>query len=90
MGSFVAYTIHLLIHIGQSIVIKKYIPAGITSIICLPISIWVIAESIERLCYSPWQVLAYSIIGTVIVAGNLKAAHGIIHIVTNKLDTVKI
>ena len=49
IGAFMAYTVHLVIHIGQSIVIRKYIPALITSLICLPISIWVIACSITLL-----------------------------------------
>lgn len=35
LGSFIAYTLHLVIHIGQSIIIRKYIPSLITSIICL-------------------------------------------------------
>ncbi|MDC9367331.1 HXXEE domain-containing protein, partial [Clostridioides difficile] len=46
LGSFIAYTLHLVIHIGQSIIIRKYIPSLITSIICLPISILCISKSI--------------------------------------------
>lgn len=89
LGSFVAYTIHLVIHMVQSISVKRYIPSVITSIICLPFSIWIIVKSIENLSYSPWQVLVYSLIGTAIVAGNLKLAHWIIHVVTNKFYSRK-
>ncbi|MGN0740472.1 MAG: HXXEE domain-containing protein [Treponema sp.] len=87
LGAFIAYTVHLVVHIGQSIIIKKYIPALITSIICLPLSIWLIAISIHTLSYSISQVLIYSLIGLAAIAGNLKFAHWIIHTFTKKLKT---
>lgn len=40
--------------------------------------------------YSMSQVLVYSLIGIVVIAGNLKIAHGIIHIFTKKLVTVEV
>ncbi len=89
LGSFIAYTLHLIIHMGQSIVIKKYIPAVITSIICLPISVWFIAISISALSYSIVQVLIFSLMGIVLIAGNLKVAHGIIHLFTKRLVTIE-
>lgn len=60
--------------------IRKYIPALITSIICLPISICVIGWSIELLSYSVYNVVIYSLIAIAVIAGNLKIAHWIIHI----------
>lgn len=86
LGAFIAYTFHLIVHIGQSIVIKKYIPAVITSIICLPLSIWFIAVSISTLSYSVSQVIFYSLIGIIAIAGNLKIAHWIIHVFTKKIS----
>lgn len=86
LGAFVAYKVHLVIHIGQSVVIQKYIPALITSLICLPVSIWVIANSITLLSYSVSSVVIYSLIGIGVIAGNLKMAHWIIHIFTKKMN----
>lgn len=86
IGAIMAYTVHLVIHIGQSIMIRKYIPALITSLICLPISIWVIACSITLLSYSVSNVIVYSLIGIVAIAGNLEIAHWIIHIFTKKTN----
>lgn len=85
LGGFVAYTVHLIIHIGQSIVIRKYIPAYITSLICIPVSVWVIVRSITLLSYSISGVIVYSLIGIVVIAANLKIAHKIIHIFTKKM-----
>lgn len=90
LGGFVAYTVHLVIHIGQSVVIQKYIPALITSLICLPISIWVIASSTTLLSYSVSKVIVYSLIGIVVIAGNLEIAHWIIHIFTKKMNEMEV
>lgn len=87
LGAFVAYAFHLIVHVVQSIAIKKYIPAVITSIICLPFSLWCIAISISSLSFSIIQVLVYSLIGIITVAGNLKIAHRIIHVFTKRLFT---
>ncbi|MCC0649355.1 HXXEE domain-containing protein [Clostridioides sp. ZZV15-6598] len=78
LGSFIAYTLHLIIHIGQSIIIRKYIPSLITSIICLPISIWCISKSIYILDCEISTTILYSMIGIIIVALNLKFAQSLI------------
>lgn len=89
LGAFIAYALHLIVHIGQSIVIKKYIPAVITGIICLPLSIWFIIVSINILSYSAVQVIFYSLIGIIALAVNLKTAHWIIHVFTKKLVSME-
>lgn len=79
LGVFIAYTIHLIIHIGQSIVIRKYIPALMTSVIAIPISICIIRECILLLGYEVSTVVLVSVIGIVVVALNLKFAHILMH-----------
>lgn len=37
--AFIGLTFHYVVHLGQAIVLRKYIPALATSIVCLPISI---------------------------------------------------
>lgn len=78
MGTFIAYTLHLVIHIGQSIVIKQYIPALITSITTLPISIWVIWKCIQVLNCEIGIMAVFSFVGIVIVGLNLKFAQSLI------------
>jgi hypothetical protein len=79
LGTFIAYAVHLFLHLGQSIVIRKYIPALATSIIALPISIWLISDCIKVLDYSFSFIVMYSIIGIVVVVLNLKFAHMLMH-----------
>lgn len=83
-GAFVAYTVHLIVHIGQSVVMKMYIPALITSVICLPISVWAVAMSVGLLEYTALKIILYTVLGTVAVGANLKAAQRIIRKFTKK------
>ena len=71
-GALIGFTAHLVIHILQSIAIKRYIPSLITSILTL-------LPSIMLLMHTKWDMGLSAIIGTIIgiagVAANLKLAH---------------
>lgn len=75
LGGFIAYAAHLVMHIGQSIAIRSYIPALATSIVALPASIWIIKQCIRLMGYSAGTVILYSVIGIAVVGLNLKFAH---------------
>ncbi|MBP3459902.1 MAG: HXXEE domain-containing protein [Lachnospiraceae bacterium] len=79
LGGFIACTLHFVIHIIQSLVIKKYIPALATSILALPFSIRIISNSLKILKYSIPTIFIYSIFGTVIIAINIEFAHTLMH-----------
>lgn len=85
-GGFIGCTVHFLIHIGQAIVIRKYIPCLVTSIIALPVSVYVLYKSICLLEYSFYQVLFYSFIGIFIIAVNLTFAHMLMRSFSNYLE----
>ena len=71
-GALTGFTAHLVIHILQSIAIKRYIPSLITSILTL-------LPSIMLLVHTKWDMNVPAMIGTLIgivgVAANLKLAH---------------
>ena len=71
LGAFIGLRFHYVVHIGQAIVLRKYIPALATSIICLPISIYILKQCFMMLTVDIWQM----IVGVVIVAVNLVCAH---------------
>ena len=75
LGIFIAYALHLVVHMIQSIVVHKYIPGVGTSILCLPISIWIIFQSIAVCEFSTESILIYSLVGIVGAMCNLKLAH---------------
>lgn len=62
LGGFIAYALHLVIHIVQSAVIRKYIPALATSMMCLPISVWYIIKSVKTLSCGAAEVIIFAVI----------------------------
>ena len=75
LGGLIACVLHFAVHIIESVVIKKYIPALITSIIALPIGIWIIYKSIYILNYDIMTIVIFGVIGIMVIALNLKFAH---------------
>lgn len=86
MGGLIGCAIHFLIHIGQAAVIRKYIPCLGTSIIALPVSVYVICKSIVLLGYSFYQLLFYSLIGMIVIAANLAFAHRLMRCFSQYLE----
>ena len=77
-GLLISLTAHFLIHIGQSIYIKKYIPSLITSIICLPITAVILIKSSQYIVVSLSTVTI--IVGSVLLMiVNLRFAHWLMH-----------
>ena len=71
LGGFVAFALHLLLHIGQSILLRKYIPALITSTICFPISAYLITDIVNLWRVSTSEFFLFSLVGSGIVVINL-------------------
>ena len=85
-GIFVALAGHFLIHIGQALAIRKYIPCVITSLICLPVSIVILVKSAS---FIEWNAFAVAIVisGIFLMLANFKAAHAVMHYVNKRADS---
>lgn len=66
-GGLFGLTAHYVVHIIQALVIRRYIPALITSIICLPISVLILHNSYVLIDINLWHIF----IGIAIVALNM-------------------
>ena len=77
LGGFIGLTFHYAVHIVQSLVLMKYIPAVATSIVCLPISIYILKQYFTVLADNVWSNVWQVGVGVAIVAVNLLAAHKI-------------
>lgn len=82
LGSFIVYALHLLIHLFQCAVIRRYIPAVITSLILLPISIYIIFKSVLLMEISGFEIALSAFAGVLIVGTNLVFAQRLIGIIT--------
>lgn len=71
LGEFVAFALHLSLHIGQSILLRKYIPTLITSILCFPVSAYLITDIVHLWRVSTSEFFLFSLVGSGIVVINL-------------------
>ena len=77
-GLLFSLTAHFVVHIGQSIYIKKYIPSLITSIICLPITVIVLIKSSQHIVFDLSTILLI-VASILLMITNLKFAHWLMH-----------
>lgn len=84
LGGFIACTLHFIIHIGQAIVMRQYIPTIITSVICFPISVWIIYRCFLTIKSVWWYAAIFIMVGILLVAVNLKFAQKMIGWFTRK------
>lgn len=85
LGGFIGCTFHFVLHIGQAIVMRKYIPAVITSVICLPISVWIIYKCFLQISEPLLFPIIFIVVGIIVVAVNLKFAQKLIGWFTRKM-----
>ena len=86
IGVFMAYILHLFMHMGQTIIWHGYIPAVATSLIAAPVSILVLRDSLRILNFDIGTVILWSFVGLITIALNLKFAHFLMHWITKKLN----
>lgn len=72
-GAFLIFSLHLLMHIGQSIIVRGYVPAVVTSVLCLPYSIW--GYSLMNNMFTYRQTLVVLVIGLPVTIIYLIFAH---------------
>ncbi len=72
-GLFIAFTVHLIIHCIQAMVVGRYIPAVVTSILCLPVCIFVVMEIFREVPTS--ELVLYSVVGFLAMVVNFWLIH---------------
>ena len=70
---FVAFSVHLVVHIGQGIIIRGYVPGLITSILLLPYSYYGISCICQEMDFG--KLILLGVIGFAAIAVNLWFAH---------------
>lgn len=79
IGAFAGCTVHFAVHIMQSIAIRCYIPALVTSCICLPVSVRIILWHIKAVqSFDTMDVLTIAM-GCMLVFINLAVAHKVMN-----------
>ena len=75
LAGFIVFSIHLFVHIAQSLVLRSYVPAVATSILALPYSIWGFATLMQANVFTPMDYLWCTGVGIFITGIYLYAVH---------------
>ncbi|MCR4733636.1 MAG: HXXEE domain-containing protein [Treponema sp.] len=87
LGVFIGCDIHFFIHLIQMSIFKRYIPACITSLICLPINTLIICKCILYIQKPYLPAIAFILLGGLMVLINLKLAIKLIGWFTRKTNS---
>ena len=69
LAAFLAYSVHVLVHIAEAIVVRGYVPGLVTSLLSLPF-VWYGVHS-ASLVFSWLQIVALALAGTLVASANL-------------------
>ncbi|MGM9694406.1 MAG: HXXEE domain-containing protein [Alloprevotella sp.] len=70
---FLAFSLHLLLHLAQAVAVRGYVPGLVTSLLLLPFSAY--GLFCMSLVMSPLEMLALAVAGAAFVGLNLRFAH---------------
>ncbi len=73
-AAFAGYSIHLIVHLAQWAIYRKYIPVIITTILTLPYCVYAFVENAKASILSPLQMLLWAVIGIVLTVLSLLSA----------------
>ncbi len=87
LAAFMGFFVHLLVHLGQWIILKRYIPAILTTFFALIYCIYTLYKIIENNIFQPSEIVLWTIIGLGLVGVNLLFAHKLAEMFNKKRKT---
>lgn len=75
LGVFMGFFIHLLIHLAQWVILRRYIPAIVTTFLSLIYCGFSLTYILQKRMFQTTEILLWSVIGFTIIAINLLFAH---------------
>lgn len=81
LALYLAFGVHLLLHVGQCLVVGCWLPVVASSLFCLPFWFWGVAVVRDRILFSLEEWLFCGLAGCVFAAVNL----GVMHVVARRM-----
>jgi hypothetical protein len=78
LGVFIVYVLHLIAHLIQAIAVRDYMPALATSLLCLPVSCWILWSVLSSTSYSAVSVAIAGITAAIAVLAGVLSLHKLI------------
>ncbi|MDR1760444.1 MAG: HXXEE domain-containing protein [Fibrobacter sp.] len=90
LAAFMGFFVHLLVHLGQWIILKRYIPAIGTTFLALVYCVYALYKIIFDNVFPISEMVLWTIIGFVLVGANLLFAHKLAEMYDRRNKTVKL
>ena len=87
LAAFMGFFVHLLLHLGQWIILRRYIPAIGTTFPALLYCAYTLHEIIAKSLFQPSEIILWTIVGIVLVGANLILAHRLAAMFSKKEKT---
>jgi hypothetical protein len=76
-AAVIGYFIHLVVHVTQFLVVRRYVPVVITSLVTAPYCIWALVVVNGRHPLPPVPTLVWSVAAFVVIVGAVVFMHGL-------------
>jgi hypothetical protein len=76
-GMFMAFFVHLIMHVIQWLIVRKYVPFIVTTILCLPYCMYVFQTLLAMKGMDCKTIVCWTVIGVVAMTLNLMLVHKI-------------
>jgi hypothetical protein len=76
-GMFMAFFVHLIIHVVQWLIVRKYVPFIVTTVLCLPYCMYVSKTLLAMKGMDCKIMVFWTVIGVVVMTLNLILVHKI-------------
>ncbi|BAK24961.1 hypothetical protein PGTDC60_0799 [Porphyromonas gingivalis TDC60] len=73
-AAFAGYSFHLIVHLAQWTIYRKYIPVIITTFLTLPYCVYAFVELEKTSILSPLQMFLWSVVGIILTVLSLLSA----------------
>lgn len=77
LALFLAFGLHLPIHLVQAVAVRGYVPSLATSLLGLPAVGWMLAETINSRLFSIREFVICAFAGVAVAAVNLSVIHAV-------------
>ena len=77
LALFLAFGLHLPIHLVQAVAVRGYVPSLATSLLGLPAVGWMLAETINSRIFSIREFVICAFAGVAVTAVNLSVIHAV-------------
>ena len=89
LAAFMGFFVHLLMHLGQWVILRRYIPALFTTLLVLPYCIYTLYIIRMNGIFSLSEIALWTIIGFGLLAVNLIFAHKLAELFNKNLKNAK-